>query len=268
MPNRFFFNSNDGISPKKVRSLKKKYGPDILIGVDPGNGDIPDSDARKTLLTALNEKLAVHIYLVGFGMMSWSKEEAQQIQHHARSVGIDTKQTNWHKKWKNGGWEIKAKQQFDFYWSSFKAYSCEIDNLDGIWDQNPQSNLLFYHKFADYLKKNNIRTRLMIKNLNTKQLSLVVNDVKNGKLRRSFLADWGMFEEGTGNISNQIKLCNEMGIVAVTPKTGITETHSYGVVPEGIKGPKKSTKTPQFKYSSRPKIKIDVNDEDATPERI
>ena len=38
---RYFFNSNNGISSKKLDAIVQQYGLNVLVGVDPGENDTP-----------------------------------------------------------------------------------------------------------------------------------------------------------------------------------------------------------------------------------
>jgi hypothetical protein len=228
---RFFLNCNSGISPNKVRSLVAKHGQNILIGIDPGMKDYPDSDSLMTVkaVSAVGAKL--HVYLVGPGMMSWSADERAQIKYLAKSVGINVLQSNWHNKWKTEGWKKKNFQQFQFYHSKYNAYSLEIDNIDSSYIENdPDETVKFYTELRDSLKKAGITTKLMIKNLDEDQLRSVID----AGFGLDFLCEFGMFEEGTGSPRKQIALCEKMGIKAITPINGITDTYNYGVVAEGV----------------------------------
>lgn len=237
MPTRFFLNCNDGISPAQVRSYVKKYGSDILIGIDPGLGDRPENETQDTVDAVKKAGAKLHVYLVGPGMMSWSSDEAKQIKSHAKSVGIDLSDKKWHDEWMDdpdGGWEKKVYEQFTYY-NSIGAYSCEIDNLDGIWEQSQTSLIDFFIRFQNWKEKNKINTKLMIKNLSVPQLRSLVNFILVKKeLKKETFAEWGMFEAGTGVPRKQIELCKSLGIQACTPISGITDTNHYGVVKDGV----------------------------------
>lgn len=228
---RFYLNCNSGISPVKVKTLVTKHGKNILIGIDPGSKDYPDSDSMLTVRAVRAMGAKLHIYLVGPGMMSWSADERAQIKYLAKSVGIDTLQSNWHNKWKSVGWRKKNFQQFQFYHTKYQAYSCEIDNIDSSTIGNdPDKTVEFYTELRDSLKAAGITTKLMIKNLDEDQLQACID----AKFGLDFLCEFGMFEEGSGSARKQISLCAKMGIKAITPINGITDTYSYGVVAEGV----------------------------------
>ena len=206
---RFFLDCNNGISPRKVRNLKIKYGDDILIGVDPGMGDTPDEDAQNTIDSCKELDLAFHVYLVGPGMMDWSEEEANQVRQHAKSVGINTKEKGWHKKWFDDGWLKKAKQQFKYY-NQMGAYSCEIDNMDGPLENDPDDTIEAYLELQAYFKEENIKTKLMIKNLDEDQLEALIENVNSGKLSKDLFTEWGMFEEAPGDPDDQYRLAKKI----------------------------------------------------------
>jgi hypothetical protein len=230
---RFFLNCNDGISPEQVKSLKADYGDKILIGFDPGSGDSPSSEVQDSIDTCKSEHVSFMIYWVGPCMMSWSAGEAEQCRQFAESVGIDTKENDWHDKWFDWGWEAKAKQQFEYY-DAMGCYCMEIDNLDGPLGDDPDKFIAFYKRFADLLVGFNLKIRLIPKNLSEDTLNKLVEAIESKQLRSDFLAEWGMFEAGTGDPQAQIDICAKIGIQAITPISGITDTNRYGTVSEGV----------------------------------
>lgn len=224
---------SDGIPPVRVRKIVEKYGKNVLIGVDPGLKDFPVEESQATIDEVKKQGAFFHVYLVGPGMESWSTDEAKQIKYLAASIGIDTKKSTWKRIWKAGGWEKKVQQQFEFY-NKMGAYSCEIDNLDGIWDKDPVKNAEFYVRLQNWRVENKINTKLGVKNLDEDQLEKVIEYVDAGKLSTDLFAPFGMFEKGSGNIAKQISLSEKLGFKAVTPKTGITDTTTYGVIDSGV----------------------------------
>lgn len=231
IPMRFFMNCNDGISPAEVKKHVAKYGYNVLIGIDPGSSDRPDDGTMQTIDAVKEAGAALHVYLVGPGMMSWSEEERRQIANFAESVGIDLKKSNWHDIWKMTGWKKKNLEQFEYYWTEHKAYSCEIDNIDSSYIENdPEETVKFYSELKNNLKEKHIGTKLMMKNLDEDQLQAVID----ASFGLEFLCNFAMFEEGTGDPKTQIKLCEKLGVQAITPINGITDTHHYGVIDEGV----------------------------------
>ena len=231
MLNRFFLNCNNGIPPLRVKKIVETYGKDVLIGIDPGSKDFPDEDSMATVNAVKSVGAHLHVYLVGPGMMSWSAEERQQIYYLAKSVKIDTNKSDWKKIWYSTGWKTKNLQQFEYYHKNHNAYSCEIDNIDSSTIGNdPDKTVTFYKDLEKQLKEKNIKTKLMIKNLNEKQLQAVID----AKFTNDFLCEFGMFEEGTGNPKKQIALCEKLNIKAITPISGITDTDHYGTVANGV----------------------------------
>jgi hypothetical protein len=210
-PTRFFMRCHsDGIPPARVRKIVEKWGKTSLIGVDPGLLDYPEEDSQATIDEVKKQGAMFLVYLVGPGMESWSPEEARQVKYLAASVGIDVKKPSWRKFWKNGGWEKKVKQQFEFY-NKMGAYACEIDNLDGIWEQDPTENVEFFVRLQNWRVANNVKTKLCVKNLNGDQLQKVLEYVEAGKLSLDLFCEFGMFEDGTGNIKRQIELSAKLG---------------------------------------------------------
>lgn len=233
-PIRFFLRCHhDGIPPKRVREIVAQYGKNVLIGVDPGLLDYPVEESQASIDEIKKQGARFHIYLVGPGMETWSKDEAEQIRYLADSIGIDTSKKNWNKIWKSGGWEKKIYQQFEFY-NKMGAHSIEIDNLDGIWDKSPIENFQFCQRLQKFRVDNKINTKLVIKNLDKNQLNRIKDGVRDGELSLDLFANFGMFEKGSGTISDQIEICKDLGIKAVTPRTGLTNTFNYGTVKEGV----------------------------------
>lgn len=231
---RFYLDCNNGIPPYKVDAIKEKYG-DALIGIDPGLNDTPDEDVIPTIKAVKKNKLKLHVYLVGVGMWSWSRDEQKQIIRFAKSVGIDTNKSHWHKReWLTWGWKKKTLQQFIYYYKEHGAYSCEIDNLDSAIGQNPTKTIAYYKELQDGLDAAKCPTKLMIKNLDEDQLEFLISATNSGKIHKNFLCEWGMFEAGSGSPKRQIELCKKLGIYAVTPITGITPTDRYGTIKTGV----------------------------------
>lgn len=226
MLKRFWHESGNQFTRSEVKKMVDQYGPDILIGGDPGWGDSFD-----TAMAACDEFGAKkHVYLVGPGMMDWSAEEREEIKRNARSVGIDTSSSNWQKKWyKEGGWEKKIHVWFKDY-DDAGYYSAEIDNLDGVWDQDPDEYVQFIERFEHFQYINSLKIKLMVKNLSPEQLEALID--YNPKPET--LCEWGLFEAGTGSATKQMALAAKLGIVAVTPKNGIRDTHNYGTTRKGI----------------------------------
>lgn len=231
-PKRYFFNANKGISPKQINNLVNKYGNNILIGVDPGENDTPSDVAKPSLDCLKNLKIPAHIYCVGPGMMSWSQQERNQIKRYAKSVGIDISKNDWHKEWLAHGWEKKTLQQFKWYNDNYNAYSMEIDNLDAVFEKKQDALIPWFIQLKKNLRNANVKTKLMLKNLSDDQLHDLID--ANADLNLEFLCGFAMFEKGTGNPRTQIKLCESIGIQAITPINGLNDTQNYGVVDSGV----------------------------------
>lgn len=209
-------------------------GKTFLLGLIHGLSDRPSDEANDLINNIIDNNFQLHVYLVGPGMWSWSKDEQRQVTQHAKSIGIDVTKSNWHKReWLDWGWLAKAKEQF-LYYDSLGAYSCEIDNLDSAIGYDPDKTISSFMELQKFCVTNGITTKLMIKNLDENQLLRLINEVTSGSIQNNFLADWGMFEKGTGEPERQIELCKKIGIYAVTPISGITDTNHYGVVKDGV----------------------------------
>lgn len=219
MPTHFLHSSEAQYTEAEVASFVEKYGQDILIGGDPGYDEFHEA------MVAVDRHGAYkHVYLVGPGMMEWSAEERAEIKSNAQSVGIDTSKSDWQDHWfKQGGWEKKVHNWFREY-NQKGFYSAEIDNLDAIWDQSPTEYLEFLKRFEEFHENYGLAIKLMIKNLSEKQLeNLIAYKPKEG-----VLCEFGMFEAGSGNPTKQLALAKKLGIKAVTPKTGLKDTKTYG----------------------------------------
>ena len=229
--NRFFLNCNDGIPPARVNKLVATYGKDILIGIDPGDKDYPDEDSMATVNAVKASGAKLHAYLVTPGMWSWSQSERDQIRYLARSVKVDTTKDGWKKLWYSTGWKVKIVQQFEYYHTKHNAYSCEIDNMDSSTIGNdPDMTVAYYRELRKALQDKGIKTKLMVKNLDEDQLQAVID----AKFGLDFLCEFGMFEDGSGIPRKQLALCEKLGIQAVTPINGLTDTEHYGTIATGI----------------------------------
>lgn len=224
-PVRFWHESGEQFTENEIDRMADQYGQNILIGGDPGWDEFENAMRQVDYHGAHK-----HVYLTGPGMMEWSAEEREEIKAAARSVGIDTKKSDWQTKWyKQGGWEKKVQAWFKEY-DKENFYSAEIDNLDAVWDQDPKQYVAFLGRLDKFLIDNKLKIKLMVKNLNASQLLAVIAY----KPRPGLLCEWGMFEAGTGNSSRQIELCARLGIQAVTPKNGLRPTDNYGTTRRGI----------------------------------
>ena len=232
MISRFFFNSNKGISSKKIDSIVSKYGTNILIGCDPGENDIPSDVATPQLEYLKQLKIPTHVYFVGPGMLSWSQQERNQIKRFAKSVGIDINNSNWHKEWISYGWEQKTLQQFEWYYNNYNCYSMEIDNLDSVFEDKQDKLIPWLLKFKDKLASKKIKTKLMLKNLSTDQINNLLSNNRNFGV--DFLCEFAIFEKGTGKPKEQLRLMETIGIQAITPINGLNDTHNYGVIDSGV----------------------------------
>lgn len=233
---RFFFNCNDGISRARLKQIKAKYGTNVLIGVDPGP-EIDPSDVAQEMIDNIKELgFGLHIYLVGPGMMTWSAGERAQIKMQAESVQIDTNKKKWHDEWIDWGWRDFVEYRFQYYYKTHNAHSCEIDNLDSALGDDPDAYVEYYKELFGNLKQKNIPVKLMLKNLSEEKILALINydSWTPGITLNNSLCEWGMFEEGSGDSEEQINLCKKLGIMAITPENGLTDTYHYGVVAAGV----------------------------------
>lgn len=222
---RFWHSSEQQYTPQQIEKFVKNYGTGILVGGDPGWGD----DFEQAMEACDEHHVYKHVYLTGPGMMEWSQEERDLIKMMARSVGINTSDQDWQDQWyKQGGWEKKVHEWFKQY-NDF--YSAEIDNLDGVWDQDPEQYLQFLKRFGKWRLDNKIDVKLMVKNLSEEQLEAMIDDCE---WDRDMVAQFGMFEKGSGSPKRQIELCRKLDIVAVTPINGLRDTNHYSTILEGI----------------------------------
>lgn len=233
-PSRFYFLCSNELSASKLKAAKKEYG-NILVGFDPGMKDKPEGNSTDIIDTARDIGALLHVYFVGPTMQSWSAEEREQCKYLAESIGIDTSEDGWLDEWYSTGWEKKVQQQFKFYNDEYGCYSLEIDNLDSTtmksdWDKYVE----FFKRLDKWRKENNVSTRLMLKNIDEDGMEAIENAVKDGDLDKELFAAWGLFEAGTGDEEKQYDICKRLGIRAVTPKSGLRETHHYGVSTDGV----------------------------------
>jgi hypothetical protein len=229
---RFFFNSNNGISTKKLQQISQKYLNDVLVGIDPGD-DRPSDVALPMFAECQRLTLPVHVYFVGPGMLSWSSQERNQIIRHAKSVGIDTSKKNWHAEWIDWGWKDKVVEQVKFYqqtyWDVFTSF--EIDNLDSAIDNDPDKTVKYYYQLFKTIGSEDHPT-LMLKNMSEDQLHAIID--ARSELS-AHLSRFAIFEKGTGNPRTQMRLCEMIGIQAITPINGLNDTWHYGVTDSGVK---------------------------------
>lgn len=231
---RFFFLCSNELDRNLLEKAQETYGK-ILVGFDPGMKDRPEGNSTDIIDIAKDIGAGLHVYFVGPTMQSWSAEEREQCKYLAESIGIDTSEDGWLKEWYSTGWEKKVYQQFKFYHDKYGCYSLEIDNLDSTsmksdWDKYVE----FFKRLDKWRKENGVSTRLMLKNIDEDGLAAIEDAVKNGDLDKDLFAAWGLFEDGTGDERKQYEICERLGIRAVTPKSGLRETHHYGVSTDGV----------------------------------
>jgi len=228
-PVRFWHESSTQFNDNDVAEYVAKYGKNILIGGDPGHG----TDFEEAMRAVDRHGALKHVYLVGPGMMSWSQEERDQIRSHARSVGIDTSKTGWHDLWFDWGWKRKQEKEF-VYFDKKGFYSGEIDNVDGPIDQENVAKYVAYVKeLFKFFEANKLKIKLAVKNLSEDQLK-GLEDAGLGC--HKYLAPYGLFEKGSGNPKEQIRLAAKLCVKAVTPINGLRDTHNYGTTRAGIPG--------------------------------
>jgi hypothetical protein len=222
---RFFHESETQFTPKFIDSIVQKYGQNILIGGDPGH-----SEEFERAMSHVDKRGALkHVYLVGPGMMEWSKEEAAEIKANARSIGIDVRRKTWKDEWFTSGWITKCEEWFTTY-GAMNFYSAEIDNIDAALKNDPMKLLNFYNHLMDFCIRNSIKMKLMVKNLSEEELKILETTPR----LQSFLCEFGMFEAGSGDPKKQTKLAASLGIQAVTPLNGLRKTEDYGTTREGV----------------------------------
>lgn len=230
VPVRFWHESSTQFTDKEVASYVKQHGPNILIGGDPGFG----SDFDEAMRACDRHRCLKHVYLVGPGMWSWSEEERNQIRDHARSVAIDVSHPNWHNQWLKDGWKLKQQQEF-MYYDKRGFYSAEIDNIDSAIKQEDVDQYVAYVKqLIKFFKDNKMKIKLMVKNLNEDQLRGLFEAKINACDPKSHIAPYGMFEKGSGDPKEQIRLAAQLCIKAITPINGIRDTDNYGTTRNGV----------------------------------
>lgn len=231
VPVRFWHESGTQFTDKEVASYVKQYGPNIVIGGDPGYG----SDFDDAMRACDRYKCLKHVYLVGPGMWSWSEEERNQIREHARSVGIQTADNpSWHRQWLKDGWRLKQQQEFAFY-DKKGFYSAEIDNIDSAIKQEDIEQYVAYVKqLIEFFDSKKLKIKLMLKNLTEDQLQGLIDAKIDACGPKSHIAPYAMFEKGSGDPEQQLRIAARMCIKAVTPINGLRKTTDYGTTRAGI----------------------------------
>lgn len=229
---RFWHSSSKQYTPSQIKQFVDQYGTNILIGGDPGWTSNDLETFNLAMQTAEQLGALKHKYLVGPGVLEWAPEERTEIENNAKFVGIDIKKSTWERQWyaDRGGWykfnEHKFKQCSDQGY-----YSAEIDNLDGVWEHSSDRYISFLKDFQKFRERENIETRLMIKNLQPYQLQAMIDDKS---WERDMLAQFGIFEKGFGNHRQHIELCKQLDITAVTTDNGLSNPQIYTTTQAGI----------------------------------
>lgn len=227
-PVRFFHTSEKQYTRQQVDHLVQKHGQDILIGGDEGW----DEDFDEAMDAVVDAGAMMHVYTMGPGMYEWSREEAGKIRQEARSVGLNVKEKNWKHHWYGGAWLQVSLDKIHKY-DRLGFYSIEIDNLDSTFKMGIEW-INFYKMFAAMRKREGLDIRLMIKNLDIITLSQLAADVAAGSIPADTFAAFAIFERGTGSSRQQLAVCADMGIQAVTPMNGLRETDDYGTTFDGV----------------------------------
>lgn len=227
-PTRFFHTSEKQYTRQQVEHLVGKYGQDILIGGDEGW----DEDFDEAMDAVVDAGALMHVYTMGPGMYEWSKEEASKIKQDARKVGLNVKDKRWKHQWYGGAWLDVSLEKIRRY-DRLGFYSIEIDNLDSSFKMGFEW-INFYKMFANMRRREVLDIKIMIKNLDVITLSHLAAEVASGSIPADTFAEFAIFEAGTGSSRQQLALCHDIGIQAVTPMNGLKETNDYGTSFEGV----------------------------------
>lgn len=224
---RFYHDSERQFTRDDVEKIVAEHGQEVIIGGDPGHGE-----AFELAMRAVDEfKALKHVYLVGPGMETWSSQEAAEIRRNAKSVGIETSTKDWHTSWYTWGFVKKIEEWLEFYRD---YHSFEIDNLDAVYKNDPEKLLTLYLHLRNYMRfrmgREPIWSKLVMKNLSIDELRLIIDT----PVVHDILAEFAIFEKGSGDPVTQIAMCKRIGIQAVTPINGLRETRNYGTTRRGV----------------------------------
>ncbi len=226
-PPRYFAFSSSGLSTAKVNEIINRYGNNVLIGFDAGN--IPDG----ALGLAKSKGAKLHIYVEGpggvTGSSGWAADELARVKAAARSVGIDTSQSqsSWMREWNSSGYKAFTRKQLaDFKRQGFD--SAEIDNLyndSSIGEGGSRVNgmINFYKTYASWWRNGEV-PRLMIKNNDEEQLRAVASAISSGALPRAMFSDFAIAEQGVGsNRATQAQIAKTFGVQMINSN----DTYNY-----------------------------------------
>lgn len=225
-PAYFLFASDVGdgtnaISTKKVDGALKRFGKNILVGVD--SGCVEDGEAAAIVEHAKKGGARLHIYLEGPGGVTgdeWTRDELARIKTRAAAEGIDTNQSRekWLEAWNNEGWKNSTYKQLRAY-KALGFESAEIDNLANGIARTPDAvtrdeYMTFFKSYQQWFEKGDV-PRLLLKNLNEDELASVADAAQDGRLSRAMFADFHIAEADSGDNQKQSAQSARMGIKTV-----------------------------------------------------
>ena len=215
-PPSYFAFSSQPLGPEGVASLAKRYGPNVMIGVDPTQPGWEPTD-----LAARRLGLRRHVYLEGPGGPRddrWNPATRRRLAAAAREQGIDPCRSGWMRRWDANGWKAHTLAQLRRF-ASQDFESVEIDHLERVLDDDWSG---FLGEYARWFESGQV-PRLTLKNVDGPRLRALIRAVRWGELPRPMLGDFHIWQS-TRPKDGADRLAQELGIRTLVSR----QAHLYG----------------------------------------
>lgn len=182
------------MTPEQVRALAKDPSQSVMLGIDPSY-----AGSKATFEEAKKAGMRTHAYLGGPSGLTagkWDKVEWNRLVKNAGQLGYDVNTKEGMAAWNQEGW----KKYTDSQLKKAKATgfeSAEIDNLDRAFGSDPKKLVHYYKEYADRFRSGDY-PRLMMKNIDEKQMEAVSRAIGRGDLPREMFSDFHIWESNFG----------------------------------------------------------------------
>lgn len=219
-PPCYFAFSSQPIRPEGVASIARRYGRNVMIGVDPTQPgwEQTDQEARRLGLRR-------HVYLEGPGGPQadrWHPQLRRRLAAAAREQGIDPCRSDWMRRWDANGWKAHTLAQLrHFHRHGFE--SAEIDHLDRVLGEDW---LQFLREYAAWFGAGAV-PRLTLKNVDGARLRSLARAVRWGEIPRQMFGDFHIWEGAARPLDGVDRLAQELGIRTLVSRPGHVHRQSY-----------------------------------------
>ncbi|MGE0489863.1 MAG: hypothetical protein AB7S38_11710 [Vulcanimicrobiota bacterium] len=219
-PPCYFAFASQPIGSEAVASLARRYGRNVMIGVDPTQPgwERTDQEARRLGLRR-------HVYLEGPGGPQadrWHPQTRRRLAAAAREQGIDPCRSGWMRRWDANGWKAHTLAQLRmFHREGFE--SAEIDHLGRVLGEDW---LQFLREYAGWFEARQV-PRLTLKNVDAPRMRSLVRAVRWGELPRQMFGDFHLWDAAARPLEGADRLAQELGIRTLMTRPGHIHNQSY-----------------------------------------